>query len=61
MEKVQKSKQQEPTASALYKLASYFGESSDYLPGLQEYKQKTQKKRRDNRPDVFVIHRFILR
>lgn len=38
MEKVQKSKQQEPTASALYKLASYFGESSDYLPGLQAYK-----------------------
>lgn len=38
MGKVQKSKQQEPTASALYKLASYFGVSSDYLPGLQEYK-----------------------
>lgn len=29
---------QEPTASDLYKLASYFGVSSDYLLGLQEYK-----------------------
>ena len=29
---------QEPTASALYKLASYFGVSCDYLLGLQEYK-----------------------
>ena len=29
---------QEPTASALYKLDSYFGVSSDYLLGLQEYK-----------------------
>lgn len=38
IEKVQKSKQQEPTASALYKLASYFGVSCDYLLGLQEYK-----------------------
>ena len=28
---------QEPTASAVYRLAAYFNVSSDYLVGLKEY------------------------